>query len=216
MLRLQCKFMYLCLNIYPVFLYRHMVYASIALVPMNEPRMTWIRYTCRKGQYNKKAREMWIDSAIYRTKNYIFVISNLTVTYSNGCDTLCASGKRPEPFVRTWRIVISFFSLQWRHNECDGVSTIGITIVYSNVCSGADQRKHQISASLAFVRGIYWWTLNSPHRASNMHGKCFHLITSSFESHSCLGVWEVMGTIEPETQWPPVCFQYVVVHLHSQ
>ena len=30
----------------------------------------------------------------------------------------------------------------------------GLTIVYSAVYSGADQRKHQSSASLAFVRGI--------------------------------------------------------------
>ena len=29
----------------------------------------------------------------------------------------------------------------------------GASVVCSNVCSGADQRKHQISASLAFVRG---------------------------------------------------------------
>ena len=29
-----------------------------------------------------------------------------------------------------------------------------LTIVYSAVYSGADQRKHQSSASLAFVRGI--------------------------------------------------------------
>ena len=30
-----------------------------------------------------------------------------------------------------------------------------LTIVYSTVYSGADQRKHQSSASLAFVRGIH-------------------------------------------------------------
>ena len=30
--------------------------------------------------------------------------------------------------------------------------------------SGADQRKHQSSASLAFVRGIYRWPVNSPHK----------------------------------------------------
>ena len=29
-----------------------------------------------------------------------------------------------------------------------------LTIVYSTVYSGADQRKHQIYVSLAFVRGI--------------------------------------------------------------
>ena len=37
------------------------------------------------------------------------------------------------------------------------------TIVYSTVYSGADQRKHQSSASLAFVRGIHWSPVNSPH-----------------------------------------------------
>ena len=39
-----------------------------------------------------------------------------------------------------------------------------ITIVYSTVYSGADQRKHQSSASLAFVRGIHRWPVNSPHK----------------------------------------------------
>ena len=32
------------------------------------------------------------------------------------------------------------------------------------VYPGADQRKHQSSASLAFVRGIYRWPVNSPHK----------------------------------------------------
>ena len=39
-----------------------------------------------------------------------------------------------------------------------------LTIVYSAVCSGADERKHQSSASLAFVRGIHRWPVNSPHK----------------------------------------------------
>ena len=39
-----------------------------------------------------------------------------------------------------------------------------LTIVYSSVYSGADQRKHQSSASLAFVRGIHRWPVNSPHK----------------------------------------------------
>ena len=38
------------------------------------------------------------------------------------------------------------------------------TIVYSTVNSDADQRKHQSSASLAFVRGIHRWPVNSPHK----------------------------------------------------
>ena len=36
-----------------------------------------------------------------------------------------------------------------------------LTIVYSSVYSGAYQRKHQSSASLAFVRGIRRWPVNS-------------------------------------------------------
>ena len=42
----------------------------------------------------------------------------------------------------------------------------GISIVYWNVSSGADQRKHQSSASLAFMRGIHRWQLNSPYKGA--------------------------------------------------
>ena len=46
-----------------------------------------------------------------------------------------------------------------------------ITIVYSTVYSGPHQRKHQSSASLAFVRGIHQWPVTNElpaQRASNM------------------------------------------------
>ena len=39
-----------------------------------------------------------------------------------------------------------------------------LTIVYSTVYSDADQRKHQSSASLAFVRVIHRGPVNSPHK----------------------------------------------------
>ena len=39
-----------------------------------------------------------------------------------------------------------------------------LNIVCSTVYSGADQRKHQSSASLAFVRGNHWWPVNSPYK----------------------------------------------------
>ena len=43
-----------------------------------------------------------------------------------------------------------------------------LTIVYSTVDWGADQRRPQSSASLAFVREIHRWPVNSPHKwASN-------------------------------------------------
>ena len=53
-------------------------------------------------------------------------------------------------------------TLQWRPNESDGVSNHQPHIVYSAVYSGADQRKHQSSVSLAFVLGIHRGPVNSP------------------------------------------------------
>ena len=52
--------------------------------------------------------------------------------------------------------------LQWRHNGHDGITSL--RIVYWTVYSGTDQTKHQSSASLAFVRGIHRWPVNSPHK----------------------------------------------------
>ena len=46
-----------------------------------------------------------------------------------------------------------------------------LTVVYSTVYSDADQRKHQSSASLAFVRWI-------PRRKGQLRGKRSHLMTS--------------------------------------
>ena len=43
-----------------------------------------------------------------------------------------------------------------------------LTIVYSTLYSGADQRKHQSSLSLAFVSEIYQWPVNSPHKGPVM------------------------------------------------
>ena len=64
-------------------------------------------------------------------------------------------------------------SLLWRHNGRVSVSITSLTIVYSTVYSDADERKHQSSASLAFVRGI--------HRTKGQwRGKCFHLMTPSW------------------------------------
>ena len=39
-----------------------------------------------------------------------------------------------------------------------------LTIVCSNVYSGADQIKHQSSTSLPFVEGIHRWPVNFPHK----------------------------------------------------
>ena len=55
-----------------------------------------------------------------------------------------------------------------------------LTVVYSIVDSDADQRKHQSSASLAFVWGIHRdrWISRTK---GQLRGKCFHLMTSPCE-----------------------------------
>ena len=55
-------------------------------------------------------------------------------------------------------------SLLWRHNGTMACQITSLTIVYSTVYSGADQRKHQSSASLSFVRVIHRGSVNSPHK----------------------------------------------------
>ena len=40
----------------------------------------------------------------------------------------------------------------------------GVSIVCSNVCSGADERTHQSFGSYAFASGIHPWPVDSPHK----------------------------------------------------
>ena len=39
-----------------------------------------------------------------------------------------------------------------------------LMIVFSTIYLNTDQRKHQSSVSLAFVRGIHWRLVNSPYK----------------------------------------------------
>ena len=50
------------------------------------------------------------------------------------------------------------------YNELDRVSNHQPHDCLLNVYSGVDQRKHQRSTSLAFVRGINRWPVYSPHK----------------------------------------------------
>ena len=61
-----------------------------------------------------------------------------------------------------------WYALQWRHDKCDRVSNRRRLHCLLNCWSGADQRKHRSSASLAFVREIHRLQVGSPHKkASN-------------------------------------------------
>ena len=70
--------------------------------------------------------------------------------------------------------IISLYKEKLSKHYCDvimGMMTSQITslaIVCSTVYSDVDQRKHQSSASLAFVRGIHRWPVNSPQKGPVM------------------------------------------------
>ena len=63
-----------------------------------------------------------------------------------------------------WRIYVAL----WHYNDVImspiGSQITSLAIIYSTVYTGADQRKHQSPASLAFVRGIHQGPVNSPHK----------------------------------------------------
>ena len=76
-----------------------------------------------------------------------------------------------------------------------------LTIVYSTVYSDADQRKHQSSASLAFVRGIHRGPVNSPHKWP-VTRKCFHLMMSSCHTMDVINMSKSFGIIPLSTASP--------------
>ena len=82
------------------------------------------------------------------------------VTYQYPASQVCCVTNPPDRGSRR----TGTSALWWRHNGRDGSQINSLTIVYSTVYSGADQRKHQSSASLAFVRGIHRWPVNSPYK----------------------------------------------------
>ena len=65
-----------------------------------------------------------------------------------------------------------------------------LTSVNSTVYSDADQRKHQSTASLAFVWGIHRdrWI---PRTKGQLRGKCFHLMTSSCVTSTHLPLYKL-------------------------
>ena len=63
-------------------------------------------------------------------------------------------------------------TLQWRHTECDDFSKHRRLDCVLNLLSGTDQSKHQSPASLAFVRGIHRWPVDSRHKGP-ITGKMF-------------------------------------------
>ena len=80
----------------------------------------------------------------------------------------------------------------------------GISTVCSTVCSGESQRKHQSSATLAFVGGIHRWTGGFPsQRASNAENVSnLVILTHAIGNVTHSGQAAIAGAI---TLYPAIC-----------
>ena len=112
--------------------------------------------------------------------------------YAKSFDTVCFM--RYDPFGHPYAFVVWFIInvlavqcsclVDYVVHNCEfimGAMASQITSLASVdpiVHSGADQRKHQSSKSLAFVRGIHRWPVHSPYKWP-VTRKMFHLMTSS-------------------------------------
>ena len=90
--------------------------------------------------------------------------------FGNAAATARATDIELYGYLTTWegtRIIARVTSWHRYHYSDVIMSTrayhiTSFTIAYSTVYSGANQRKHQSSVSLVFVRGIHRWPVNSP------------------------------------------------------
>ena len=82
----------------------------------------------------------------------------------------------------------------------------GVSIVFSTVCSSAEQRKHQSSASKAFKRGIHRSPVKSPHKGP-VTRKMFPFDDVIMEDELRTITSNFISTI-----FVGYCFQVIVIH----
>ena len=68
-----------------------------------------------------------------------------------------------------------------------------VSIVYLTICVEADQRKHQSSSSLAFVRGIHQWMVNFSHKGPVMW--------KMFPFDDVIMIWKCFTTLGELPKW---------------
>ena len=76
----------------------------------------------------------------------------------------------------------------------------GVWIDYTNLCSGADKRKHQSSPSLAFVRGNHRSPVDYPHKGPATRNMFpFDDVTMSDDKVSIITRFSAVYNREPKT-----------------
>ena len=76
--------------------------------------------------------------------------------------SICVLLENVDRFIHGWGLLSHFHWFRIMGAIASQITCL--TIVYSTVYSDADQRKHQSSASLAFVWGIHRGPVKSPHK----------------------------------------------------
>ena len=118
---------------------------------------------CTWSLINTNNDRIWAPSQCKDGDLFILIMmytGRTTFLYWNGpmrCILETMSRYIAESAFKNLEFTVITLHLQWRHNGRDDVSN-------SNVYSGADQRKHQSSASLGFVWEIHRWPVNSSHK----------------------------------------------------
>ena len=109
-------------------------------------------------QRNEKMRKMYAIKQIKICAEYRDMLPRPRL------DLSCTPGLRPIGLSPgSWQTSLGLGSMTRYSAQIASLIT-SLTIVYSIVYSDTDQRKHQSSTSLAFVRGIHRGPVNSPHK----------------------------------------------------
>ena len=168
-----------------------------------------INYQFRDAEYsiNPGAVAMREFNATNDIANFLFQWWNFNEKSTNTEQTYQYATAKIDDYVSTWTAAIKdpnpphrTKACHTKRSRCDVSTVVGgldfnqysdvimrmmaslitsVSIAYSTDCSGTDQRKHQSSASLAFVMRIHRSPVNSPHKGP-VTRKCFHLMTSSW------------------------------------
>ena len=113
----------------------------------------------------------------------------------------CHNNSTAMPWANFWHCCVFFHYCDFLMGAATSHIT-SLTIVYSAVYSGTDQRKHQSSALLAFVRGIHRVPVNSLHKGPVMRKMLpFDDVIISQDQHLFLG-WN--SDYELFVKWVPV------------
>ena len=154
-------------------------------------KSTLIPFTENIKQHQHMIINLFMNCHITSCKATIFLDSNFhhsssTSQVFNTPNAVRFHGISSEPFWKYFqenKFLLCYKEL-WHFNDvimgAMASQLTSLTNVYSTVYSVADQRQHQSSASLAFVRGIHPGPVNSRHKRPVTRKMFPYLMTSSW------------------------------------